>query len=372
DAVAELGDLLDGRGGSALHGLHLLLDFLALLLFGLDVDLPAEELGGEADVLALLADGERELGVVDDDFELLLAEVGDGDAGDLGGLERLFGEGGDLLGEFDDVDLFAAELADDGLHAHALHADAGADGVDVLVARHDSDLGALAGLAGDGANDDRAVVDLRDLGLEERLHEGRGSAGDDDLRALGGAVDAEKDHAHTLADGELFEAGLFALGHAGFGLAEVEDDVHGFEALDGGGEDLAGATAVLLEDGVALGLADLLEDDLLGHLGGDAAERRGVLVEAELAADLDLGRERAGLLEGELILGVFDLLIVLNDGLVDVGADLAGLPVELAAHGLLGLVELARGESDGVFNGADDDLRVDALLAAQQFDGLVE
>jgi hypothetical protein len=30
---------------------------------------------------------------------------------------------------------------------------------------------------------------------------------------------------------------------------------------------------VLVEDGVALGLADLLEDDLLGQLRGDAAQR---------------------------------------------------------------------------------------------------
>src|SRR6185437_13767467 len=102
DAFADLGDLLDGRVGSAGHGLHLLLDLLTLLLLGLDVNLPAEELGGEADVLSLLA------------------EVGDGDARDLGGLEGLLGEGGDLFGELDDVDLFPAELADDGLHTHAL------------------------------------------------------------------------------------------------------------------------------------------------------------------------------------------------------------------------------------------------------------
>ena len=48
-----------GVVGSAGHGLHLLLDLLALLFFGFDVDLPLEELGGETDVLALLADGER-------------------------------------------------------------------------------------------------------------------------------------------------------------------------------------------------------------------------------------------------------------------------------------------------------------------------
>ena len=68
------------------HRGHLLLYFLALLFFALDVDLPAEKLGGEAHVLAFLADGERELGVVDDNFELLVGQVGDGNAADLGRL----------------------------------------------------------------------------------------------------------------------------------------------------------------------------------------------------------------------------------------------------------------------------------------------
>ena len=165
---------------------------------------------------------------------------------------------------------------------------------------------------------------------------------------------------------------LLALRHAGFGLAEVEDDVHRLEALDGGVEDLAGAVVVLVEDGVALGFADLLEDDLLGHLRGDAAERSGVLVEAQLAADLDLGRELAGLLEGHLVDFVFDLLGRLDDGLVDIGADLAGLAVHLGAHVLLRLVVLARGEGDGVFDGADYDCRLDSLIPAQHLDRLIQ
>ena len=69
--------------------LHLLLHFLALLFLGFDVDLPIKKLGGEPYVLALLADGERQLGVIDDDFNLLFIEVCDGDAGDLGGLQGL-------------------------------------------------------------------------------------------------------------------------------------------------------------------------------------------------------------------------------------------------------------------------------------------
>src|SRR6185312_4636932 len=159
-------------------------------------------------------DGKRQLCVVDDDLELLLAEISDGDAGDLGGLQRFLSERGDLFRELDDVDLLAAEFADDGLHTHALHADAGADGVDVLVAGHDGDLGALARLPRNGADDDGAVVDLGDLRLKERLDQRRRGAADDDLRALGGAVYAEQHNADALTDGELLESGLLALGHA--------------------------------------------------------------------------------------------------------------------------------------------------------------
>ena len=52
---------------------------------------------------------------------------------------------------------------------------------------------------------------------------------------------------------------------------------------------------VFVEDGVALGFAHLLEDDLLGQLRGDAAQRAGVAIQADLAADFDARRQLIGL-----------------------------------------------------------------------------
>ncbi len=52
-------------------------------------------------------------------------------------------------------------------HAGASGADAGADGVDVVVVGPDGDLGAVAGLAGAGLQLDDAVGDLEDLELEQ-------------------------------------------------------------------------------------------------------------------------------------------------------------------------------------------------------------
>ena len=55
-------------------------------------------------------------------------------------------------------------------------------------------------------------------------------------------------------------------------LAHVEDHRPRLDPVDRAGDELALAVGELVEDGVALGLAEALEDDLLGGLGADAAE----------------------------------------------------------------------------------------------------
>src|ERR1017187_4243653 len=372
DAVAQLGNLLNGRRRSGAEGAHLLLDLLALLLFALDIDLPTQQLSGKADVLALLADRKRKLRIVDDHFQLLLGELSNGNAADLGRLQRLFSKGGDLVAEFDDVDFLAAQFADDGLNAHSLHADAGADRVHILIAALDGDLGALAGFAGNGANNDRVVVDLGDFRLKQIRYQLRCGAGDDNLRSLGGAVYLEQHHAHALADRELLQAGLFALGAARFSLAQVVDHILTFNALDGGVQDFLFAVRVFLEDGVTLGFADLLEDDLLGELRGDAAQWTGIAIHADFRANFGAGSQLIGLRQRDLVEGVFNLLRVRDYSLVDVSRDFAGLFIELPAHVFLGLVELARGQGNGLLDRADNDGGVNALFLAEELDALVQ
>ena len=174
---------------SSLTSLSLLMSILA-----------ADQLGGEAHVLAALADGERQLLVLDDDVEVRhLAVVGDRDAGDLGRRQRALGEGHQVVAVLDDVDLLAAQLADDRLHARALHADAGADRIDVALAAVDRDLGALAGGAHRVLDHHRAVVDLRHLHLEQLDQQARIGARQHDLRPLGLLVHVDDDGADALA-----------------------------------------------------------------------------------------------------------------------------------------------------------------------------
>src|SRR6185312_1361460 len=350
NGLAQLGDLLYGRGRAAGQSLHLLLDFLPLFFFALDVDLPAQQLGGKTHVLAFFADGQRKLRVIDDHFKLLFAQVGDGNAADFGWLQRLFGEGCNLVTEFDNVNFFAAQLANDGLYAHAFHADAGAYRVHILVAALHGDLGALAGLAGDGADHDRAVVDFRNLGLKQVLYQLRRGAGDNHLRTLGRAVHFKQHHAHALAHGKLLKARLLTLGAAGFRLADIEYRVLAFDALDGGVQDLLFAMGVFLEDGVALRFANLLENHLLGQLRGNAAQRAGVAIEANLASRLDAGSQLVGFRESDLVDRVLDLVLVGYHSLVYVGRDFAGVLVKLPAHVFLGLVILAGSQGNCFLN----------------------
>src|SRR5262249_48874393 len=141
------------------------------LLFALNIDAPTHELGGQAHVLTLLADGERELCVVHHNFQMFFERVDHGDAADLGRAESIRRHLDRIFRVLDDVDLLAPQLADDGLHPHALHADTGAHAVHVAVPRLDGDLGSLAGLARARLDGHGAVVNLGYLLLEEAHHE---------------------------------------------------------------------------------------------------------------------------------------------------------------------------------------------------------
>ena len=86
------------------------------------------------------------------------------------------------------------------------------------------------------------------------------------------AADVEDQRAGAVADAQHLARDLLVAADDALGAAEVDDDMAELDALDDAGDDLAGALLELLILALALGVADLLEDDLLGGLGGDAAE----------------------------------------------------------------------------------------------------
>src|SRR4051812_26954438 len=380
-AVAE-----DG-GAAAARLLRLVALVLLLggeLGLGLDVDPPAGEAGGEARVLALAADRQREL-VVGDDHGRLAAVVVDEHLAHARRRERLGDEAGGLVVVGDDVDLLAAQLGDDHAHARAARADAGADRVDAVGVRDDRDLRAVAGLARDVGDLHQAVGDLRDLELEQLLDQLGVAARDDDRRALGGGRDLLDDRLDPLRVVVALAVDLLGLRQQRLdALAQLDQRVARVGLLDDAGDELADPVAVLLEHHVALRLADALQDDLLGRLGGDAPEvvRGDVLLVDLVAVLLELGRVDLGVLRLDGLAGlgvdVGPLVDRLDDqvGLQALGHDelddavVAGVGVHLHARVLGRARLLLVRRQQGVLQRMDEAVGRDALLDGQGLHGV--
>ena len=270
----------------------------------------------------------------------------------------------------DDVDLLALQLVDHRLDAAAAHADAGADRVDRGIARDDGDLGAAAGIAGDRLHLDDAVVDLRHFLGEQLGHELRMGARQEDLRAALLAAHVVDVGADAVAIAEGLARDQLVAADDALAAAEIDDDVAVFDALDLAVDDLADAVLELLVLAVALGVAHLLDDHLLGRLGGDAAEidRRQRL--GDEVAELGGGIAVAGILQRGCRSPWFSIVV---DHLQEaLQLDLAGLRVDLGADVGLRAVARARRLLDRVLHRGDDDHAVDRLLARDRIGDLQE
>ena len=279
------------------------------------------------------------------------------------GRQRVDDEGGRVRRPRDDVDLLALQFADDGLHPAAAHADAGADRVDAAVARNHRDLGAAAGVARHRLDLDDAVIDLRHFLGEQLGHELRVGARQEDLRParlLAHVVDVG---AHPLALAEALARQQLVAAQHRLGAAEIDDDVAELDPLDEAVDDLGDAVLELVVLPLALGVAHLLDDDLLRGLRRDAAEIDRRQRVGDEIADLGLGVEP--LRRGERHLGrvVLDRIDHLAEAQQ---ADLAVAPVDLGADVVFLAVFRAAGLLDGLLHRLQHFVLVDALVAGDR------
>src|SRR5918993_537804 len=338
---------------------ELALTLLARVGLGEDVDLLGGQLTGESHVLAAATDREAELVVRDDDLDPVFLLVDD-NAGHGRRLERIDREGREIIAPGDDVDLLALKLLDDRLHAAALHADAGADRIDRAVVADDTDLGAAARVAGGRLDLVGRLVNVKHFLSEQLLHEFGVGARQENLRTAGLAADSEDQRADAVADTDHLARDLLVAADDALGAAEVDDDVAELDPLDDAGDDFVGAVLEFFILALALGVADLLEDDLLGGLSGDAAELdRGQRVDDEVA---DAGTLLQ--LLSALFVDLLEMILrLLDDFENSPQAQVARLAVELGADVVLGAVAGAGGTLDRVLHRLNDDAAVDQLLA---------
>ncbi len=242
-------------------------------------------------------------------------------------------------------------------------------GIDAAVVGDDGDLGARARIARDRADLDDAVVDFRHFLREQLGHELRMGARQEDLRAAHFLAHVVDVGAHALALAEALARQQLVAAQDRLGAAEIDDDVAELDALDEAVDDLADAVLELVELALALGVAHLLHDDLLGRLRGDAAEIDGRQRIGEEVADLGLGIEPARLGEG-------DLRRLVLDGIGDLAeahqADLAGLAVDLGADVVFLAVFRAAGLLHRLLHRLQHLVAVDALVARDRLGDLQE
>src|SRR5216684_3878155 len=362
----DVGDLLvdvELLHEMALDAAAFLLLLLVRFVFGHQVDLPAGQLGGEPHVLAVAPDRHREVFLVDDDVHGVLFLV-DHDRGHLGGRQGPDHELRRIGRPQHDVDPLAGELLRHGLHTRAAHADAGADRVDALVVGENGDLRAHPRIARRGLNLEQAFLDLRHLELEQLHDELRRGARQDQLRAARLAVDLHHPGAHAVADPEVLLRNHVLARQQRLEAAGLDDGAAALHALHRAGDQLVAARQEVVQDLLALGITDALQDHLLRGLRADAAEldRLERLLDElfELDVRLALLRFRQRDLRRRGLERVVGHHLPAPERLVG-----SGVAVDVHAHvDILGILFLGR-RGERHLEGAEDDLARHVFLPCQ-------
>ena len=123
----------------------------------------------------------------------------------------------------------------------------------------------------------------------------------------------------------------------------------------------------LVIDGVALGLANLLQNHLLRSLRLNAAQNVGGTSLRNFSADFDGGLLLARFGKGDFAKRVGNFLDNRADG---EEVNLTCFRVEFRTQILVGFIKLTRRDNHRFLNGCDDDLRLDMLLPADLLDCL--
>src|SRR6185369_16228763 len=114
-------------------------------------------------------------------------------------------------------------------------------------------------------------------------------AGEHDLGTLRSVPHLHHIGPDAVSPAVAFTGDLFTGGEHGLGLAQIDEVGPLLMPQHDAVDELAYLVVELLEDDVALGLANFLDDDLAGGLGRDPAETLELDLEGHLAFQLRLG-----------------------------------------------------------------------------------
>jgi hypothetical protein len=182
-----------------------------------------------------------------------------------------------------------------------------------------------------------------------------------------GAVRDSTSCGHAVADPQVLLGDHLVARQHRFDPARLDDRVAALHALDRAGYELVAAREEVLQDLLALGVADLLQNDLLRGLRADAAELDRLERLLDVVLDLDVAVLRLRLGQRDLLGRDLDRVVGHHlpapERLV-----LAGVAVDGDAHvDVVGEALLGR-RADRLLERAEHHVLVDVLLARERVD----
>ncbi len=174
--------------------------------------------------------------------------------------------------------------------------------------------------------------------------------------------------ARTRSPGRRFSFGIiWSRGKQSLDATGLDDGIATLHALDRAGDEMFLAIEEVVEHLLALGIADLLQDHLLGGLRADATKIDRLERFLDVVADLHVGIILARIGQTDLLGGNLDLFVIQHQPAAK-GLVFAGLAVDLDAHvGFVVDTLLGRG-SERKLEGIKHDVLVDVLFPCQGID----
>jgi hypothetical protein len=264
----------------------------------------------------------------------------------------------------DNVDALAGQLIGHRGDPHATHTDAGADWVDALIVGFHRDLGAHAGVTGSRLDLQQAVIDFGNFQREQLDDELRRRSRENQLRPAGSTINTQQIGLDAIADTQVLAWNHLVTRQQGFDLAGFDDRVATLHALDGTDHQMFLARQEIIENLFALGVADFLQDHLLGSLRADTTEIDRLQRLFQEVTDLDLGILHLRFGQGELFLLVKKVRIG-NDLPAAEGFEIAGFAVDHHANIRVVVDALLGSRRQRHFQRAEDDVSGDVLFTCQ-------
>ena len=180
-------------------------------------------------------------------------------------------------------------------------------------------------------------------------------------------VESGDPSANAIANAQiLFWDGVLAQ-QARFDPAALDDGTFAINPLDRARKQHIAALDEVIDDLLALGIANFLQDDLLGRLGADPAKLSWLELFLDVVADFDFGHLASRLRDDHLEVVILKLAVG-HDQPAPIGLMVSGRPIDRDAKIHLVVESLLGGRGERAFESAEHDFAFHIFLARQRVD----